>query len=346
MLDSRYRIRLTNEAISEFSGISLVGALGKSYRPKSLDNFGEETICFCQSKKAAQIDELLIKPVSNAALIVHEQVKGEIGAGQLEEFTRNSLVIFSGRYSPKAVFSILLEQQGPADKGQLLLLSEKAATGDFPSCEIAPDCRIAATARIGKGTIVAPGAIIGDNAVIGQDCIIGEGTLIYLDVKMGDDVHVGPGSLVGSPVHANEQVETDRKFVDIPQIGGLLIGNDVRIGSQTVINRGTLSDTNLGHKIRLGDRVNIGHNAQIGDRVWIAAASIVCGSSIVGDDASIGISAVVKNKMKIGEGAMVGAGSVIISDVPAMENTYPIPALGEKALLTLMRMISKAARRR
>ena len=346
MLDNRYRIWLADETISEFPGLSLVGALGKSYRPASLDDFGEATICFCQSKKAAQIDELLNKQIANAALILHEQVKGEISAGRLEEFTRNSLVIFSSSYTPKAVFSLLLEQQGPADKGQLLVLGEKAGAGNFPSCEIAPDCRIAVSARIGKGTIVASGAIIGDNAAIGQNCIIGEGTMIYQDVEMGDDVHVGPGSLVGSPVHANEQVETDRKFVDIPQIGGLVIGDDVRIGSQTVINRGTLSDTNLGDKIRLGDRVNIGHNAQIGDRVWIAAASIVCGSSIVGDDASVGISAVIKNKMKIGEGAMVGAGSVIISDVPARENTYPIPALGEKALLTLMRLISKAARRR
>jgi len=344
VLDDRYHVRLSDEILAKFEGISVEGATGKTYRPEQLDTLADETICFCQSKSAAVLDDVLRRPVSNAAVLVTDQVRGEIDPLLLAEFSDRNIVVFC-KSSPKVVFGLLLEIEGPKDKGQLLLISATQMVSSDAKFRAADSAQISESARIGDGSILASNVVIGDHVQMGRDCVVAEGASIYHGVSLGDDVHVGPGSLIGSPVHANEQVSGTRLFADIPQIGALAIGNDVRIGAQSVINRGTLSDTVLGDQIRIGDRVNIGHNVQIGNRVWIAASSIVCGSSQVGNDVSIGIGAVIKNKMKIGDGAMVGAGSVIMSNVEAQDKTYPVPALSEKALLKLMRLIRKSIKR-
>ena len=344
MLDNRYLIRLTDEVIRDFDGVSGTGSTGKTYRPQPLDNFSEGAICFCTVRTGKALARILDQPVVDAALIVSDQAVKTLDPKQLEAFAeRNVLLICAA--PPKVVFGMLLEQQGPRDKGQLLRLTDGHTNGGVKGCKIAADVLIAGNAQIGEGSILASGAVVGDDVVIGNNCILAEGAKIYHGVTLGNDVHVGSGSLIGSPVYANEQVGGTRAFVDMPQIGGLSIGDNVRIGAQSVVNRGTLSDTVLGEQIRIGDRVNIGHNANIGDRVWIAASSIVCGSSTVGDNVSIGIGVVIKNKMKIGAGAMVGAGSVIISNVPKGDKTYPIPALGERALLRLIRMVRKTNKR-
>jgi UDP-3-O-[3-hydroxymyristoyl] glucosamine N-acyltransferase LpxD len=343
--DKRFKVSLAEKQLIGLSGLRVIGKSEGIFQPVPLDQRGDETICFFQVRNAAKLAEVLSEGFIDSAVIAHVSLEASIKPALLAKFIKQNTLVLTANLTPKAIFSLLVEGQGPTDKGQLLLLSEPKSGAANKNCQISANATIAQSASIGEGSIVTSGAVIGDNVVVGKNCIIGESTMIYHDTILGDDVHIGPGSLIGSPVHANEQADIEAKFVDIPQIGTLRVGNNVRIGAQTVVNRGSLSDTVLGDHIRLGDRVNIGHNAHIGDRTWIAASSIVCGSSKIGQNVSVGIGAVIKNKMKVGENAMVGAGSVIISDVGANENTYPVPALAEKALLTLLRMIRKAGRR-
>jgi UDP-3-O-[3-hydroxymyristoyl] glucosamine N-acyltransferase len=178
---------------------------------------------------------------------------------------------------------------------------------------IEPGAVVGQEANIGDGTILSAGAVIGFRVVIGRDCQIGQCTSI-VHALVGDRVIVHGGVRIGHDGFGFAM--SGRGHAKIPQIGRVLIGNDVEIGANTAIDRGALEDTVIGEGTKIDNLVQIAHNVKIGKHCVIVAQCGIAGSATVGDFVVIGGATAVKEHVTIGSGAQIAARSGIIDDVP------------------------------
>jgi len=210
-----------------------------------------------------------------------------------------------------------------------------ATTGISPAAHVAPD------AQIEPGAIVEPGAVIGPLATIGSGAVISPNAVIGKSCQIGRNTYVGPGAtiqaaLVGDRViiHAGVRIGTDGfGFVPgkaglekVPQIGRVIIQDNVEIGANTTIDRGALGDTIIGDGTKIDNLVQIGHNVQIGRSCAIAAHCGISGSVTIGDFVMLGGRVGIGDHVSIGSGAQLAASSGLMHDVPAGERWGGSPA--------------------
>ncbi len=201
------------------------------------------------------------------------------------------------------------------------------------------------SAMIGDGTAVAAGAFIGARVEIGARCIIGPNTVIHDGVVIGDDASIGANvsiafCIMGSHVRilAGARIgEEGFGFalgpggpVDMPQLGRVIIGDDVEIGANTTIDRGAGPDTIVGDGCRIDNLVQIGHNVQMGRGCIIVAQVGISGSTKLGDYAIMAGQAGVAGHLSIGSGARVGAQAGVIRDVENGVSVVGTPAMPVK----------------
>lgn len=172
---------------------------------------------------------------------------------------------------------------------------------------IGANVSIGSHSSIGPNTVIADGVMIGEHTNIGalcslSHCMIGNRVIIHRGVHIGQD---GFGFALGREGH-----------VKVPQLGRVVIGDDVEIGSGTTIDRGTGPDTSIGDGTKIDNLVQIGHNAQIGRRCVFVAQSGVAGSTRLGDGVAVGGQAGISGHLKIGAGVKVAAQSGVINDIP------------------------------
>jgi UDP-3-O-[3-hydroxymyristoyl] glucosamine N-acyltransferase len=167
------------------------------------------------------------------------------------------------------------------------------------------------TAYIGLGAVVgasceiAPYAQIGEGVQLGEGCVIGPRAILLPGTTLGARVRVQAGAVLGSDGFG--YVRTPSGYVGFPQIGTLVIEDDVEIGANTTIDRGALGETRIGRGTKIDNLVHIGHNCQIGEDVVIAAQVGIAGSTRVGDSAILGGQVGLAEKVTIGPGAVLGA---------------------------------------
>jgi UDP-3-O-[3-hydroxymyristoyl] glucosamine N-acyltransferase len=149
-----------------------------------------------------------------------------------------------------------------------------------PDVEIAPHVVIAPGAEIGDGTRLGPGAVIGPGVAIGRNCEIGAGVTIS-HAYVGDRVIILPGAHIGQPGFGF--ATTGEDYLKIPQLGRVIVQDDVEIGSATTIDRGALGDTVIGEGSKLDNLIMIGHNCQIGRHCVIAGQTGLAGSVVLED---------------------------------------------------------------
>lgn len=221
----------------------------------------------------------------------------------------------------------------------------------------APSAVIDASAEIGEGCEIGAGAVIGAHAKIGAHCRIQAHAVIGQNVTIGDDCDVGAHvmishALIGAKVVIHPGVCIGRKgfgfaidpagFVTVPQLGRVIIEDDVEIGANTTIDRGAGPDTVIGQGTRIDNLVQIGHNAKIGKYCIIVSQAGVSGSTQVGDFVMIGGQAGLAGHLTVGNGAKVAAKSGVMRDVAPGEDVMGYPAvpmrqsLKQSALLARM----------
>lgn len=198
--------------------------------------------------------------------------------------------------------------------------------------DISPQAFIDPSAKIGVNCAIAPGAVIGRNVEIGDNCSIGANTVLQEGVKVGSDTRIGPlcsisHSYIGNRVilHRGVHIGQDgfgfalhrEGHVKVPQLGRVMIEDDVEIGAGTCIDRGTGPDTSIGEGTKIDNLVQIGHNVQIGKRAVIVAQTGIAGSTRIGDGAVLGGQVGISGHLKIGPGAKLAAKAGVMSDVPA-----------------------------
>ena len=162
----------------------------------------------------------------------------------------------------------------------------------------------------------ASNVIIMDNVHISKNVNIGEGTIIYPNVVIYEDVTIGKNCIIRENACLGThgmgfEKDMDGNWVRFPQIGGLIIGDNVEIGSHSDIKRAALDNTIIGDNCKLGSYTNIGHNCEIGKNSIFTSHCVVAGSNIIGENFYCGINASIKNGIKIGDDVMLGANSFL-----------------------------------
>lgn len=166
---------------------------------------------------------------------------------------------------------------------------------------------------IGQGTSVGPGVVLGEGVKIGRDCRIDARVTIYPGVRLGDEVIVQAGSVLGAAGFGYARDAESGEYVLFPQQGRLVIEDRVEIGANTTIDRGALGETRIGCGTKIDNLVHIGHNCVIGKNVVIAAQTGISGSSIVEDGAVLGGQVGIGEHATVGEGVILGGGAGVLS---------------------------------
>ena len=225
--------------------------------------------------------------------------------------------------------------------GRLLYPAAASPTAMTGETGISPAAYIHPTARLEPGAIVEAGAVISANAAVGAGTIIAPNAVIGQSSQIGRNSYVGPNAVIqyallgdGVIVHAGAKVGQDGFGFAfgksgperIPQIGRVIIQDNVEIGANTTIDRGALDDTIIGENTKIDNLVQIAHNVRVGRNCVIAGLSGISGSVTVGDNVMVGGGVGIADHLTIGNGAQLAARSGIMHDVPAREIWAGSPA--------------------
>jgi UDP-3-O-[3-hydroxymyristoyl] glucosamine N-acyltransferase len=198
---------------------------------------------------------------------------------------------------------------------------------------IDPGAVVGPRAAIGSGTVIAATAVIGPDVQIGRDCSIGPGASV-MHALLGDGVILHPGCRIGQDGYRYQP--SPRGHVKVPQLGRVIIQDNVEIGANTCVDRGGSGDTVIGEGTKIDNLVQIGHNCQVGRHCIIVGGCGLSGSVVLGDFVMLGGHAGVADHITIGEGAMIGAKSGVFSAVPAGEKWFGYPAMPGREYLRIL----------
>jgi UDP-3-O-[3-hydroxymyristoyl] glucosamine N-acyltransferase len=174
-------------------------------------------------------------------------------------------------------------------------------------------CGVGARSRVGEGTQLHAGVQIGEDVVIGRDCILHRGVVINDGVRVGDRCIFQSGAVIGSDGFGFQP--TPNGWVKVPQVGSVVIGDDVEIGANTTVDRGAIDDTVIGNGVKIDNLVQIAHNVRIGEHSAIAGLAGVAGSAIIGKRCMIGGDSKLIGHLEICDDVVVSAGTVITESI-------------------------------
>ena len=255
-------------------GAQVAGDAGcEIHRVATLHNAGEGDIAFLHDSKHRRF----LSSTGASAVILKEENSADLKT--------NGLIIDN----PHIAYVKVVEWLNPV---------KPEKPGIHPSATIHPDCHIDPEAYIGpqcvieSGVVIQAGCEIGPGSIIGKDVEIGKNTRLVANVtichgvKIGGRVILHPGVVIGADGFglANEKGQ----WIKVPQVGAVLIGDDVEVGANTTIDRGAIEDTVIGQGVKLDNLIQIGHNVHIGDHTAIAACTAIAGSARIGKHCAIG----------------------------------------------------------
>jgi len=229
-----------------------------------------------------------------------------------------------------------------------------AVAGVHPSAVVDPEAAVDPTAEIG------PRAVIGAGAVIGPGCRIGAGAVIAPGVVMGRDCRIGPlasvtHALLGDRVYVYPGARigqegfgfaiTKAGFVTVPQLGRVILEDDVEIGANSTVDRGAAQDTVIGAGSRLDNLIQIGHNVRMGRNCVVVAQAGISGSTVLEDFVQVAAQAGLTGHLRIGAGARIGAQCGVMSDVEAGAAVLGSPSMPVREYLRNVAVLRQLARK-
>lgn len=193
-----------------------------------------------------------------------------------------------------------------------------------PDVTVEPMAVIGKDAEIGEGSHIAAGAVIGAGVRIGRNCTIAAGATVQYAL-IGNNVIIHPGARIGQDGFGYAPGPRPG-MIKIVQIGRVIIQDNVEIGANTTIDRGTMDDTVIGEGTKIDNLVQIGHNVRIGRHCGIVSKVGIAGSTKIGDGVMIGGASAINGHINIGDGVQIAAFSGVVGSIPPGEKYGGIPA--------------------
>jgi UDP-3-O-[3-hydroxymyristoyl] glucosamine N-acyltransferase len=284
---------------------------------RPLNRAGDSHLTFCSSRKyagqlaATQAAACLIKR-RDAALVP------EGAAAVTTDVPHRAFAMAVGLLYPDALQPRTAASAARAD-GVLVHPTAEIAEGVV----IEPGAIIGREARIGAGTTVAAGAIVGYRVFVGRDCYIGPGTSVT-HALIGDRVTLHAGARIGQDGFGYAM--SAQGHYKVPQIGRVVIGDDVEIGANSTVDRGFLMDTTIGEGTKIDNLVQIAHNVTIGRHCIIVSQSGIAGSAQLGDFVVMGAHSGVVEQVKVGDRVLIAGMAHVKDDVEAGARMGGTPA--------------------
>lgn len=216
-----------------------------------------------------------------------------------------------------------------------------------PTATLGTDVCIGAWATVGDRTRVHDGAILHEGVRVGADVTIGRGTRLHENVVIGDrstlgaDCRIHPGAVIGDDGFGYLLDESRGALRKIPQIGNVVMDDEVEVGANTTIDRGKYGATRVGFGTKIDNLVQVGHNVSIGRHCVIAAGAALGGSSTIGDGTMLGGQVGISDHITVGAGSRIGGQSGVIKDVPPGASLFGTPAQNATGMLKGLMAIPK-----
>ncbi|MBX9804778.1 MAG: UDP-3-O-(3-hydroxymyristoyl)glucosamine N-acyltransferase [Alphaproteobacteria bacterium] len=242
------------------------------------------------------------------------------------------------KYAPKGL-TLLVSSQPYRAYGQVAALF-------YPSIRkeggISPQASVHSTAKIGKNCYIGPFAVIQANVIVGEGCEIGSNTVIDTGCELGKECTIAPNVTISHAILGKRVVVKpgarigQRGFgfhmdedghLNIPQLGRVIIGDEVEIGSNTTIDRGAEADTIIGCGTRLDNLVQIAHNVEVGENCVMVAQSGIAGSSQLGRFVVVAGQVGIAGHLHVGDGAKIAAQSGVMRDIGKGEIVAGYPSV-------------------
>lgn len=281
-------------------------------------NAGEGDLAFVEGRKQAS----LLTELKASAVLCPADLTDSVPAGVVALVTPKphyAFALIAGHFFPTAA-------------------QPTAVTGENG---ISPHAIVHPSARIEEGAVVEAGAVVGEGAAIGAGTVIAPYAVIGRSCRIGRNGFIGPHTSVQNAhignrvvIHGGVRIGQDgfgyvggpRGPMKIPQLGRVIIQDDVEIGAGTTIDRGALDDTVIGENTKIDNLVQIAHNVRIGRHCLIASHCGISGSTVLGDGVMMGGRVGLADHLTIGSGAQLAAASGVMNDVPAGEKWAGMPA--------------------
>jgi UDP-3-O-[3-hydroxymyristoyl] glucosamine N-acyltransferase len=312
---------LTAQAVADLVGGRLLGdGEVRLASVRSLDRAGPDALSFAISSRYAGD---LGRSRAGAVLVPEELATAVSGPG-----TR---IVVRDPYA--ALVRVLHElfPEAPPQTGIDPSARIGAGTVLGESVSIGPFVVLGTEVRIGARSRLAQHVTLGDGVVVGEDTVIGPGVVCYSGSRIGSRVVLKAGAVIGGDGFG--YLSSARGHTRIPHVGGCILEDEVEVGSNTCIDRGSIDDTYVGRGTKLDNLVQVGHNVHIGERCLIMAGVGIAGSTRIGNDAILAGHVGVTDHLKIGDRARIAAKSAIFGDVPAGASFSGHPARPHRQFL-------------
>ncbi len=265
--------------------------------------------------------ERYLSTTAASAVVVSEEYRRD-AAGE-----GRSLLVSSDPYDAFArAMEFLVDEESAAEEGvhETAVVAANATLG----CDVAigAGAVVMDGASVGDGSRIQAGAYVGPGVSIGHDCVIHPNVTLEARCTVGDRVIIHAGSVVGSDGFGFATAAEGGGHRKVPQIGTVVVEDDVEIGSNVCIDRATVGSTRIGWGSKIDNLVQIGHNVVVGEDSIIVAHVGISGSTVVGNRVVLAGQAGIVGHIEIGDGAVVGAQSGVTKSVPAGETVSGYPA--------------------
>lgn len=296
----------------------------------SLEDAHEGGLCYLTSLEKAE----MLKDLKASALLVPESAKDK-------KLPFNGALLYAK--NPEWAFILLMKYVDAQH--------QKHTPGIHPTAVISQSAKLGNNVSVGACTVVEDGAQIGDNTVIfpqcyiGKDVVIGKNCYIYPQVVIREEcvlkdyVILQAGAKIGSDGFGFSF--HDGRHQKIPQIGNVVLGNDVEIQSNTCIDRAKISSTVIGDNTKIDNLVQVGHNVHVGMSSIMCAQVGVAGTTEIGNGVILAGQVGLAGHMTIGDRAQVGAQSGVMSSIPAGQTYFGYPAMPQREAFKLQAILRK-----
>jgi UDP-3-O-[3-hydroxymyristoyl] glucosamine N-acyltransferase len=322
---------LTAQAVAELVGGRLLGDGAVTIRAiRPLDRAGPEALSFAISSRYA---EELRASRAGAVLVPDALADAEPGP-------RTRIVV----QDPYAALARVMDALFPA---------VPPSPGVDPTARIAPGCILGTDVQIGPFVVLgrgvhlgarcrlAEGVSLGDNVSVGEDTVIGPRVVCYPGSAIGSRVLLKAGAVIGGDGFG--YLSGAAGHTRIPHVGGCILEDDVEIGSNSCVDRGSVDDTVVGRGSKLDNLVHVGHNVRLGERCLVMAGVGIAGSTRIGNDVILAGHVGVTDHLLIGDRARVAAKSAVFGDIPAGASFSGHPARPHRQFLRAQAALYRVA---